>query len=79
MFEVKKDLEIPAKGAFGAGRPKSPIRIAAETLEVGDSLLTDEGSSQLYNIRRALVRDNPDRRYEIGRIEDGRHGLWRVN
>jgi len=72
MFEIKKGVPVPPPGHNG--RAKTAIRIAAESMEVGDMV---EVQPKEYSRMMAAIRFI-EKKATSRKLPNGMIGIWRI-
>ena len=74
MKQVKIEKGIPLPNPDSSRRPKGPVRIAMETMEVGDSFVTDSRNRKMVGSTAVLI----NRRFATRKIGDNQYRIWRL-
>lgn len=77
-----RPLVRPYHYTGGGGKPKSRVRLACESLEVGQSFLIPAQDEQVRNgittLFARLRKDCPGREFTTRRVVDGGRRVWRI-
>jgi len=74
MKQVKIEKGIPLPNPDNPRRPKGPVRIAMETMEVGDSFVTDSRNRKMVGSTALLIK----RKFATRKIGDDQYRIWRL-
>ena len=72
-MKIEKNIPIPR--IIYKGRPKCELRIAMETMEIGDSVVVNRKLRQQVG---SLAKVLPDRKFTTRTIEVDEIRIWRI-
>ena len=75
-IKIEKNIPLPRKYT-GEGRPKSPIRVALEAMEVGDSFEGTEANRKYVGAISCTYRLK-GRKFTSRKTGDDKFRIWRI-
>lgn len=73
-MKIEKNIPIPPR-IYSKGRPKCELRIAMETMEIGDSVVITKIKRQQVG---SLAKIMPNRKFTTRAVELDQVRVWRI-